>query len=101
MLDSDVSEETKSQSQNQSHVTTDGQSVCLGIERFLVLVTRCFLLFDCFCCVSGAPSLTRGGVYRLPAKSLQYLVFCQYVNYIYVYIYIIFHSFSVFCKFLV
>jgi hypothetical protein len=37
--------------QNQSHVTTDGQSVCLDVEPLLVLMTRCLLLFDDYCCV--------------------------------------------------
>jgi hypothetical protein len=33
-------------SQSQSHVTTDGQSVCLDVESILVLMTGCLLLFD-------------------------------------------------------
>jgi hypothetical protein len=32
------------QSQSQSHIATDGQSVCLGVEPQLGLMTR-FLLF--------------------------------------------------------
>jgi hypothetical protein len=37
------------------------QSVCLDLEHLPVLMTRCLLLFDSYCCVSlWAPSLTRG-----------------------------------------
>jgi hypothetical protein len=31
-----------SMSQSQSHIATDGQSVCLGVEPNLVLLTRVF-----------------------------------------------------------
>jgi hypothetical protein len=34
---------------SQSHVTTDGQSVCLDVELLLVLMTKCFLLLDGYC----------------------------------------------------
>jgi hypothetical protein len=53
------------QSQSQSHVTTDDQSVCRGVKFTLELVTRyCFLSesWKLLCCLCGAPSLTRGRV---------------------------------------
>jgi hypothetical protein len=36
------------QSQNQSHIASDGQSVSLGVERHLGLKTRYSLLFDSY-----------------------------------------------------
>jgi hypothetical protein len=46
-----------------SHIATDGQSVSLGVEPHLVLMTRYLLLFDsCGLVFYGAPSLTRGRV---------------------------------------
>jgi hypothetical protein len=36
-------------SQSQSHIATDGQSVCLGVEPRLGLMTRCFFLFESYC----------------------------------------------------
>jgi hypothetical protein len=48
---------------SQSHIATDGQSVSLGVEPELGLMTRDLLLFDSYgrvCC--EAPSLTRGRV---------------------------------------
>jgi hypothetical protein len=48
---------------SQSHIATDGQSVSLGIEPHLGLVTRYLLFLDSYGLVScGAPSLTRGQV---------------------------------------
>jgi hypothetical protein len=45
---------------SQSHITTDGQSVSLGVEPYLGLMTRYLLLFDSYGLVfCGAPSLTR------------------------------------------
>jgi hypothetical protein len=50
-------------SQSQNHIATDGQSVSLGVEPHLGLMTRYFLtvwqLRSCFC---GVLSLTRGYV---------------------------------------
>jgi hypothetical protein len=37
-----------SQSQSQSHIATDGQSVSLGVEFHLRLMTRYLLLFDSY-----------------------------------------------------
>jgi hypothetical protein len=52
--------------QSQSHITTDGQSVSLGVEPHLGLMTSYLLLFDSYRLVfCGAPSLTRGQVCRL------------------------------------
>jgi hypothetical protein len=49
--------------QSQSHIETDGQSVSLGVEPHLGLMTRYLLLLNsyglAFC---GAPCLTRGRV---------------------------------------
>jgi hypothetical protein len=51
---------------------TVSQSVCLGVEPRLGLMTRYELLFDSYCLVLGrAPSLTRGRVCRL-SVSQQY-----------------------------
>jgi hypothetical protein len=55
------------QSQSQSHITTDGQSVCLGVKSNLGLLTRDIFfsgskLRSCLC---GASSLTRGRVCHL------------------------------------
>jgi hypothetical protein len=51
------------QSQSQSHVTTDGQSVCPGVKFTLEIVTRYyFFVWKLLCCLCGAPSLTRGRV---------------------------------------
>jgi hypothetical protein len=48
---------------SQSHIATDGQSVSLGVEPRLGLMTRYLLLFDSYGLVfCGAPSLTRGRV---------------------------------------
>jgi hypothetical protein len=56
-------------SQSQVKVTlrlTVSQSVCLGVETRLGLMTRCFFLFESYCPVRvGVPSLTRGRVCRL------------------------------------
>jgi hypothetical protein len=35
-------------SQSQSHIATDGQSVSLGVEPHLGLMTRYLLLFDSY-----------------------------------------------------
>jgi hypothetical protein len=52
-----------SQSQSQIHIATDGQSVSLGVELHLGLMTRYLLLFDIYGFVfCGAPSLTRARV---------------------------------------
>jgi hypothetical protein len=51
---------TVKSSQSQSHITTDGQSVSLGVEPQLGLMTRYLLLFDSYGLVlCGEPSLTR------------------------------------------
>jgi hypothetical protein len=46
------------------HVTVS-RSVSLGVEPHLGLMTRCLVLFDSYCFVSRAPSLTRGWVCHL------------------------------------
>jgi hypothetical protein len=47
----------------QSHIATDGQSVSLGVETHLDLMTKYLLVFDSYGFVfRGAPSLTRGRV---------------------------------------
>jgi hypothetical protein len=41
---------SQSVSQSQSHIATHGsQSVCLGVEPRLGLMTRCFFLFESYC----------------------------------------------------
>jgi hypothetical protein len=52
-------------------LTTVSQSVCLGVEPNLRLLTRDFLFSKLLSCLCGAPSLTRGRVCHLS-------VFCQY-----------------------
>jgi hypothetical protein len=48
----------------QSHISTDGHSVCIGFEPCLGLMGRSLLLFYSCCLVfCGAPYLTRGRVY--------------------------------------
>jgi hypothetical protein len=50
----------------QSNIATDSQSVCLGVEPRLGLMTRCFFLkWKLLSCPCGAPSLTRGRVCQL------------------------------------
>jgi hypothetical protein len=45
----------------QSHIANDGQSVSLGVEPHLGLMTKYLLLFDSYGLVfCGASSLTRG-----------------------------------------
>jgi hypothetical protein len=44
---------------------TVSQSVCLDVELLLDLMTRCLLMFDGYCCLCGAPSLSKGRVCRL------------------------------------
>jgi hypothetical protein len=70
----DVQVKSKS-SQSQSHIATDGQSVSLGAEPHLGLMTRYLVLFDNYGLVffCGAPSLTRERVCRL-SESLPALV---------------------------
>jgi hypothetical protein len=47
--------------QRQSHIATDGsQSLSLGVEPHLGLMTKCLLLFESYGLFSGAPSLSRG-----------------------------------------
>jgi hypothetical protein len=46
---------TQSQSQSQSHIATDGQSVSLGVEPSVGLVTRYLLLFDRVLFLVGRP----------------------------------------------
>jgi hypothetical protein len=65
-------------SQSQSHIATDGQSVSqsvsLGVEPHLGLMTRYLLLFDSYGLVScGAPSLTTGRL-RLLSLSLSLML---------------------------
>jgi hypothetical protein len=49
--------------QSQSHIATDGQSVSLGVDPHMGLITRYLLLFDSYGLVfCGTPSLTRGRV---------------------------------------
>jgi hypothetical protein len=53
---------------------TVSQSVCLGVEPHLGLMTRYFLIVFCESCGPvnfGAPSLTGGLVCRLSVKSLE------------------------------
>jgi hypothetical protein len=57
--------------QSQSYIATDGQSVSLGVEPHLGLMTRYLLLFDSYRLVfCGARSLTRGRV------CLLYMLLC-------------------------
>jgi hypothetical protein len=62
---------TCSHSQGQGYITTDSQSVCLGVEPNLGLLTRDIFFLKSLSCHLGAPSLTRGRVCHLS-------VFCQY-----------------------
>jgi hypothetical protein len=66
--------QSQSQSQSQSYITTDSQSVSLGVEPNLGLLTRdLFFLKKFLSCHLGAPSLTRGRVCHLSVYSSQYL----------------------------
>jgi hypothetical protein len=59
---------------------TISQSVCLGVERLLVFMTRCFPLFDGYCRVfAGTLSDERSGL-SFASQSLQNLVICQYIH---------------------
>jgi hypothetical protein len=62
-------------SQSQSHVTTDSQSVSLGVEPLLGLMTRFLVLYYDYCglCPLGAPSLTRGWVCHLSQVFVMFL----------------------------
>jgi hypothetical protein len=43
-----TTQQTHCQSQSQSHIATDGQSVSLGVEPHLRLMTRYLFLFDSY-----------------------------------------------------
>jgi hypothetical protein len=49
-----------SQSQSQSHIATDGQSVCLGVKPKSETTDQRFFFSKLLSCLFGAPSLTRG-----------------------------------------
>jgi hypothetical protein len=58
------------------------QSVCLGVQLLLVLMTRCLLLFESYCHVFvGCPLRREGGVCRLPVRvcCIRRLSVCTYV----------------------
>jgi hypothetical protein len=71
---------TQSQSQSQSHVMTDGQSVrCLDVEPLLVLMTRCLLLLTITVeSFWGTFSDERSGL-SIVSQSLHFSVICQYI----------------------
>jgi hypothetical protein len=50
---------------SQSHIKTDGQSVCLGVNPNLGLWPEIFFPSKLFSCLRGAPCLTRGRVCHL------------------------------------
>jgi hypothetical protein len=67
--------------QSQSHIATDGQSVCLGVEPRLWLMTRYFFLFESYCPVHvGRPLWREDGSTICQSHSQQYSVNCQYVQ---------------------
>jgi hypothetical protein len=67
---------------SQSHIATDGQSVCLGVEPRLGLLTRCFFLFDSYCPVHvGTPLWREVGSVVCQSWSVV-LVHCHLYNYL-------------------
>jgi hypothetical protein len=66
---------------NQSHLTTDGESVCLGVEPHLELMTRFYSLSgQLLFCLCRASSLTRGLSLAACHRQLQRLFHPSLVN---------------------
>jgi hypothetical protein len=79
-LNAKASEPVSHESRSQSHFTTDGQSVCLGVEGSGTCEQIFFFFFSEFLsCLCGAPSLARGRVCLLS-------VICQYPSIVSMYI---------------